>query len=797
MTDKNEIIRALRLWFQSGDVFEIRVLDAVTAEWMRPHMESGYFDYEHIPDAADAIGKLRSYRGAYATVNPVNPDLLARACNRIRSITKEPTTADSDIAERRWLLVDCDPKRATGISSTDAEHDAALSMACKIRDGLAASGWPTPIFQDSGNGMQMMYRIDLTAVDNELVKHCIAGIATAGDDAVNIDTTVHNPARIWRLPGTMNCKGDSISTRPHRMAKILSVPDEIELVSPEQMECAASWEKTKIVANDEYTEVVSSFDLDNWIVRFCPELGQPKDWKGGRKWVFPVCPFNENHRNRSAVLLQEPSGAIAFKCHHDGCVGNDWKKLRVLKDPGCYDHPTPMKVNIDGILRQKPKAVEKNSPFIDEQVTFFRDPGTLPERLLHIPGFIDEFIDWAMNNAPHPNRELEFCGALTFLSYAVGRRIISDRNTLPNVYLVALADSGTGKDHPRKANMTAAIECGLGPGVIEDFTSGGGIEDALFLTPALLLQKDEMDTLFNMLKNAKDTNTETILEKLLRIYGSSNGVWKMRSKAMSRADLIRLRNEMRSGQHWNEQTILYPYLTIFGTAIPEFFYQSLSRRVLANGLAARCLLIVAGRRGPSHRPDSKVLPDSIRNAIEIIKGYTGSGDLENINPALKVIEATPDANEFLDELSEKYEGFYHKYETLRSQVAMAFWARAFEKILKLAMLYAVSNDVANPVITTKAVKWAAEFVEFATNQALFLVSEYAFENPFDEKAQKIIRYIRNAKGSIGHSILLHQSHESKEVFEKIIDTLIENETIAVDFVSTAGRTKKVYRLINR
>jgi len=88
MTDKNEIIRALRLWFQSGDVFEVRVLDAVTAEWMRPHMESGYFDYEHIPDAADAIGKLRSYRGAYATVNPVNPDLLARACNRTDGVPR-------------------------------------------------------------------------------------------------------------------------------------------------------------------------------------------------------------------------------------------------------------------------------------------------------------------------------------------------------------------------------------------------------------------------------------------------------------------------------------------------------------------------------------------------------------------------------------------------------------------------------------------------------------------------------------------------------------------------------------
>ena len=33
MTDANEIIHALRLWFQAGDVFEVRVLDAVSADW--------------------------------------------------------------------------------------------------------------------------------------------------------------------------------------------------------------------------------------------------------------------------------------------------------------------------------------------------------------------------------------------------------------------------------------------------------------------------------------------------------------------------------------------------------------------------------------------------------------------------------------------------------------------------------------------------------------------------------------------------------------------------------------------
>ena len=51
-----------------------------------------------------------------------------------------------------------------------------------------------------------------------------------------------------------------------------------------------------------------AFDLDSWITQYCPELGSPQPWKGGRKWIFPICPFNEAHTNKSAVLIQEPSG---------------------------------------------------------------------------------------------------------------------------------------------------------------------------------------------------------------------------------------------------------------------------------------------------------------------------------------------------------------------------------------------------------------------------------------------------------------------------------------------------------
>jgi len=60
-----------------------------------------------------------------------------------------------------------------------------------------------------------------------------------------------------------------------------------------------------------------------------------------------------------------------------------------------------------------------------------------------------------------------------------------------------------------------------------------------------------------------------------------------------------------------------------------------------------------------------------------------------------------------------------------------------------------------------------------------------------------VRYIRQAHGKIKHSELLRVMHESKEVFKQIMETLIENGTVALDFVPTAGKTAQYYRLADR
>lgn len=80
---------------------------------------------------------------------------------------------------------------------------------------------------DSGNGAHLLYRLDApnTPEVTDAVKRATVAVASrCATHDVAIDLTVFNPARIWKLYGTMSGKGDSTPERPHRRSQILEVP---------------------------------------------------------------------------------------------------------------------------------------------------------------------------------------------------------------------------------------------------------------------------------------------------------------------------------------------------------------------------------------------------------------------------------------------------------------------------------------------------------------------------------------------------------------------------------------------
>lgn len=220
--DPPEIQRALDLLAEPGQVIELRLLEVQCQGQRFPVTMSGYFDdFKLLANAACNYGGAA--KGVYVTVNPVNPALLARASNRLRTVGKsDALTSDADIINRRWLPIDLDPARPSGISSTDGEHSLAIERAFQIREELRDDGWPAPIVGDSGNGAHLLYRVELPSGDNELVKRCLQALARRfDDDRVKIDQKVFNPSRIWKLYGTVSRKGDSVVGRPHRLARVL------------------------------------------------------------------------------------------------------------------------------------------------------------------------------------------------------------------------------------------------------------------------------------------------------------------------------------------------------------------------------------------------------------------------------------------------------------------------------------------------------------------------------------------------------------------------------------------------
>jgi hypothetical protein len=222
--DAAEVERTISHVCLPGAVFEVRALDAKLEGFWREGTVSGYFD--NVADLVGALPYVLSARGIYLTLNPVNPALHARAFNRFKLLgQRDPVTSDTDILRRRWLPIDCDAVRPSGISSSDDEHEAAIARAAMIRATLAAEGWPEPILADSGNGGHLLYAVDLPANDDGYVQQCLAALAKRfDDDRVVIDQAVFNPARIWRLYGTLAAKGDHTRDRPHRMSRIIDAP---------------------------------------------------------------------------------------------------------------------------------------------------------------------------------------------------------------------------------------------------------------------------------------------------------------------------------------------------------------------------------------------------------------------------------------------------------------------------------------------------------------------------------------------------------------------------------------------
>jgi hypothetical protein len=338
-----------------GGIVEIRQLRCETSSGGR-FTASGYFnDPDGAVEELTRIDTEFQPAGSYVTLNPVRTELLARSCNRM---TRQPecTTRDNETPHRYALLVDVDPVRPSGISSTNVELANAHAVAEQLRNMASVEfGWPEPIVASmSGNGLQIIYRIDLenSAGSRQLVENTLRGLAARFDTAdVKIDVSVGNAARLCKIPGTYARKGDFTPDRPWRRAELISLNPHASVVTVSQLQAIGATPPTP-TANAAmrgpqfdpcrlaYGTRASTLLVDLYLQHYRIEFSEIPvvDDRGGRRWQLARCPFHPDHGGRDTVIFQGADGTLGFHCFHARCADKSWADVREIIGPPHPQH---------------------------------------------------------------------------------------------------------------------------------------------------------------------------------------------------------------------------------------------------------------------------------------------------------------------------------------------------------------------------------------------------------------------------------------------------------------------------
>ena len=436
--DATAILASLDALHEPDAVIELRAIYSKG----RKRTDAGYFDAAHRHELAHQAVKLNKAGAAvYVNLNPIDPQLLGRYANRVEQYASA-TATDKDVTRRRWLLLDFDPQRPKDTAATDSQVEAAKAVARDCYRHLLGLGWVEPMTGESGNGLHLLYPVDLPNDDasRDLLKAVLQSLAGQFDTAaVALDQTVFNAGRITKLYGTVANKGDNTATAPWRLSRLLT-NQRSGIVTLDQMQAVAA--KPEAQRKPERQSRTGAFDLSDFLARLGIEYAHDRH-DGRDRYKLAVCPFNSDHGKGEAAVFQSPDGTLGFKCLHNGCATRGWRDLRELVDGPREQREQPKTGPAAKDQRQMPARVELvNGGAIKPEPIRWLWNGWLAKGKFHVLA------------GPPGTGKTTIAGALAATLTCGGRWPDGTKATQGNVLI------WSGEDDPRDTLLPRLLACG-------------------------------------------------------------------------------------------------------------------------------------------------------------------------------------------------------------------------------------------------------------------------------------------------------------------------------------------------
>ncbi|MFN3578809.1 MAG: PriCT-2 domain-containing protein, partial [Tabrizicola sp.] len=205
-----------------------------------------------------------------------------------------------------------------------------------------------------------------------------------------------------------------------------------------------------------------------------------------------------------------------------------------------------------------------------------------PSFPLTIPGgLVGELARHMIDTARRPQPLLAVGASLCALGALMGRRYRTETDLRTNLYIVGIADSGSGKNHAREVVNRLFFEAGLAHHLGGNkIASGAGLLTALHRQPAILFQIDEFGMFLSAAADRKRSprHVTEILDNMTELYSAASGVF--------------LGAEYANRDGSNERRdIVQPCLCVYGTTTPLHFWGSLQGANVVDGSLARFIIL--------------------------------------------------------------------------------------------------------------------------------------------------------------------------------------------------------------
>ncbi len=417
------------------------------------------------------------------------------------------------------------------------------------------------------------------------------------------------------------------------------------------------------------------------------------------------------------------------------CLSEEWKQIK--------DEDTNFKALTDLIDVYRDYIAEEKAKVNEESLIAEQFDYKLPH------GAIRDLAGYIYKQSIRPLQDPCIAGAIATFASIVGRAYNINESGL-NLYVVFIAETGTGKGSVKKginklfsavANRMGNDDCYNFLGT-SDIASPQGMLQALNKQPCLMIKYEDFG---HTMKNWTDTSNRT--------NQVTRGVRKMMLEMFDNSDASAfIPPTTHSDKTKDTNKIISPAVTILADATPENFYANITPEAISDGLIPRFMIVDCGRRIKRRQvkkdlsaakiaPSSELVAkftDYIQLALEDIKSTQVEND-ENggagVGHSVTNVRLTREAEKIISEFDDFCDD---KMDECKDETFRQIWNRTGLKAFRVAGLFAVSQNMYDPVVTEEiadfAVKWCKN--ESERLHSLLMKNDAPVQHVYDNRIQR-------------------------------------------------------------